>query len=213
LSPQRPLWRAWQQDPERVERWKREEFPAIQAEAKKAGAGIWSADEAGIRTDYHAGTTWAPVGQTPVVKTTGKRASVNMISAVTARGELRFMVHHGRVNASVFLAFVERLVAESERPVFLVMDNHSIHRSRKLRQFAEDSGGRLKLFYLPPYSPELNPDEWVWKAIKHDRVGTTAHANTGDLKGKALRSLRRLQKLPAVVAGFFHAPDLAYIKV
>lgn len=211
LSPQRPLWRAWQQDPEKVERWKTEEFPTIQAEAKKAGSSIWFADEAGLRTDYHAGTTWAPVGQTPVVKTTGRRASVNMISAVTGRGELRFMVHEGGVNATVFLTFVKRLVADADRPVFLVMDNHSVHRSKKLRQFAEDSDGRLRLFYLPPYSPELNPDEWVWKNVKHDGVGTTAHANTEELKGKALRALRRLQKLPSLVASFFRAPDLAYI--
>ncbi|GAA3476012.1 IS630 family transposase [Streptomyces yanii] len=211
LSPQRPLWRAWQQDPEAVERWKREEFPAIKAEAKKAGAEVWFADEAGIRTDYHTGTTWAPVGQTPVVKTTGKRASVNMISAVTGRGALRFMVVEGGVNAAVFLTFAKRLVADADRPVFLVLDNHSIHKSKKLKAFAEESGGRLRLFYLPGYSPELNPDEWVWKSIKHDSIGSTAHANAEDLKGKALSALRRLQKLPARVTGFFRAPDLAYI--
>jgi transposase len=211
LSPQRPLWRAWQQNPEAVERWKREEFPAIKAEAKKAGAQVWFADEAGIRTDYHAGTTWAPVGRTPVVKTTGKRASVNMISAITGKGALRFMVVEGGVNATVFLTFVKRLVADTDGPVFLILDNHSIHKSKKLKAFAEESDGHLRLFYLPSYSPELNPDEWVWKAIKHDSVGSTAHANTEALKGKALSALRRLQKLPAVVAGFFLAPDLAYI--
>ncbi|PNE39920.1 IS630 family transposase [Streptomyces noursei] len=211
LTPQRPLWRAWQQDPARVERWKREEFPALKAEAKKAGASIWFADEAGIRSDFHAGTTWAPAGQTPVVKTTGRRASVNMISAVTGKGALRFMVVEGGVNAGVFLTFVRRLVADTDRPVFLVMDNHSIHRSKQLRQFAEQSEGRLRLFYLPPYSPELNPDEWVWKNVKHDRIATAGLDDHNDLKGKALSALHRLQKLPDVVQGFFHAPDLTYI--
>ncbi|MGW1053036.1 IS630 family transposase [Streptomyces sp. NPDC002521] len=211
MSPQRPLWRAWQQDPEVVERWKTEEFPAIKKAAKKAGASIWFADEAGVRTDFHAGTTWAPTGQTPVVKTTGKRASVNMISAVTGKGALRFMVVEGGVNATVFLTFVKRLVADTDRPVFLVLDNHSIHKSKKLKAFAESTEGRLRLFYLPPYSPELNPDEWVWKNVKHDRIGPAGLGNPGDLKGKAVSALRRLQKLPDAVQGFFRSPDLAYI--
>jgi transposase len=211
LTPQRPLWRAWQQNPEAVERWKQQEYPAIRAEARKAGAEVWFADEAGIRSDFHAGTTWAPAGQTPVVKTTGRRASVNMISAVTGKGALRFMVVEGGVNATVFLAFAQRLVADTDRTVFLVMDNHSIHRSKKLREFAEQSDGRLRLFYLPPYSPELNPDEWVWKNVKHDRIGTAGLEDHNDLKRMALSALRRLQKLPALVRGFFNAPDLAYI--
>lgn len=211
LTPQRPLWRAWQQNPELVEHWKREEYPAIRAEARKAGAEVWFADEAGIRSDFHAGTTWAPAGQTPVVKTTGRRASVNMISAVTGKGALRFMVVEGGVNAAVFLSFAQRLVADTDSPVYLVMDNHSIHRSRKLREFAEQSHGRLRLFYLPPYSPELNPDEWVWKNVKHDRIGTAGLEDHNSLKRMALSALRRLQKLPALVRGFFNAPDLAYI--
>ena len=90
LSPQRPLHRAYQQDPEAVQRWKKEAYPAIRAEAEAAGATVYFADEAGIRSDYHAGTTWSPVGQTPVVKNTGNRFSVNMISAVSAKGALRF---------------------------------------------------------------------------------------------------------------------------
>ncbi len=211
LTPQRPLWRAWQQNPELVERWKREEYPALRAEARKAGAEVWFADEAGIRSDFPAGTTWAPAGQTPVVKTTGRRASVNMISAVTGKGALRFMVVEGGVNAAVFLSFAQRLVADTDRPVYLVMDNHSIHRSRKLREFAEQSHGRLRLFHLPPYSPELNPDEWVWKNVKHDRIGTAGLEDHNDLKRMALSALRRLQKLPALVRSFFNAPDLAYI--
>jgi transposase len=211
LTPQRPLWRAWQQNPDLVEQWKRKDFPAIRRQAKKEEAEIWFADEAGIRSDFHAGTTWAPAGQTPVVKTTGRRASVNMISAVTSKGALKFMLHEGGVNASVFLAFAKRLVADTDRPVFLIMDNHSIHRSKKLRELAEKSEGRLRLFYLPPYSPELNPDEWVWKNVKHDRIGTAGLDDHNDLKGKALSALRRLQKLPELIKGFFRSPDLAYI--
>jgi transposase len=119
LSPQRPLHRAYQQDPEKVQHWKTEEFPAIGKEAKKAGATIYFADEAGIRSDYHSGTTWAPVGQTPVVRNTGARYSVNMLSAVSAQGALRFMVHDGTVDSAVFIEFCKRLLKDAESPVYL----------------------------------------------------------------------------------------------
>ena len=109
LSPQRPLHRAYQQNPEAVERWKREEYPAIRAQAEADGGTVWFADEAGIRSDYHAGTTWAPAGQTPEVRNTGARFSVNMISAISAKGALRFAVYEGNTNAAVFIDFCKRL--------------------------------------------------------------------------------------------------------
>ena len=116
LSPQRPLYRAYQQNPEAVQRWKDEQFPAIRKQAKAEGATIYFADEAGIRSDYHAGTTWAPVGRTPVVKATGARFSLNMLSAVSAQGALRFMVHEGTVNAAVFIDFCKRLLRDAAGP-------------------------------------------------------------------------------------------------
>jgi transposase len=115
LSPQRPLYRAYQQNPEAVARWKAEEFPAIRAAAKAEGATIYFADEAGIRSDYHAGTTWAPVGRTPVVRATGARFALNMLSAVSAQGALRFSVHEGTVNAAVFIEFCSACCATPSR--------------------------------------------------------------------------------------------------
>ena len=166
LSPQRPLYRAYQQNPEAVQRWKDEQFPAIRRQAKAEGATIYFADEAGIRSDYHAGTTWAPVGRTPVVKATGARFSLNMLSAVSAQGALRFMVHEGTVNAGVFIEFCKRLLRDADGPVYLVVDGHPAHRARATTEFVTSTDGRLKLFLLPAYSPELNPDEWVWKNVK-----------------------------------------------
>ena len=116
LSPQRPLWRAWQADPEAVQRWREEDFPAIRKQAKAEGATIYFADEAGIRSDYHAGTTWAPVGQTPVVKATGARHSLNMISAVTAQGLLRFATYTGSFTGARFIEFCRKLMADAEGP-------------------------------------------------------------------------------------------------
>jgi transposase len=171
LSPQRPLHRAYQQDHEMVQRWKAEEFPTIRAEAKKAGATVYFADEAGIRSDYHSGTTWAPVGHTPVVANTGARYSVNMLSAVSAKGALRFMVHDGTVDSKVFIEFCKRLLKDAKGPVYLVVDGHPCHRSKATTEFVASTDGRLRLFQLPGYSPQLNPDEWVWKNVKHDRIG------------------------------------------
>lgn len=211
LSPQRPLHRAYQQNPEAVARWKDEEFPAIRAAAKTTGATIYFADEAGIRSDYHSGTTWAPVGRTPVVPNTGARFSINMLSAVSAQGALRFMVHEGTVNADVFIDFCKRLLRDTDGPVYLVVDGHPAHRAKATTKFVASTDGRLTLFFLPGYSPELNPDEWVWKNVKHDRIGKTGVTSKADLKTKAIGALRRLQKLPALVRAFFADPHLRYI--
>jgi transposase len=211
LSPQRPLYRAYQQNPEAVARWKEEEFPALRAAAKAEGATIYFADEAGVRSDYHSGTTWAPVGRTPVVRATGARFSVNMLSAISAQGALRFTVHEGTVNAAVFIDFCKRLLHDADGPVYLVVDGHPAHRAKATTEFVASTDGRLKLFFLPGYSPELNPDEWVWKNVKHDRIGKTGVTSQDDLKSKVISALRRLQKLPALVRGFFKDPHLRYI--
>jgi transposase len=211
LSPQRPLYRAYQQNPQAVARWKTEEYPAIRAEAVRVGATIYFTDEAGVRSDYHAGTTWAPVGRTPVVATTGDRFGVNLISAVTAKGALRFAAYDGSLNGPVFIDFCRRLLHDASGPVVLVLDGHPVHRSKAVKQFVASTEGRLRLCFLPGYSPELNPDEWVWKNIKHDRIGRGGIDSLVDLKHKALSELHRLQKLPHLVRGFFGDPSLHYI--
>lgn len=211
LSPQRPLWRASQQNPDLVAAWKQTEYPAIRAQAAQVGATIYFADEAGIRSDYHAGTTWAPVGQTPVVHTTGKRHSVNLISAISPGGTLRFSVVEGTLNGPKFVEFCRKLLHDTAGPVFLILDGHPVHHSKTVTNFAASTDGRLRLFFLPPYSPQLNPDEWVWKNVKHDRVGRAGIRDAKDLKAKALSALHRLQKLPHVIRGFFADPELRYI--
>jgi len=211
LSPQRPLWRAYQQDPEAVEQWKIEQYPAIRAEAAKVGATIFFADEAGVRSDFHAGTTWAPVGQTPIVRTTGARHSVNLISAVSARGALRFATYEGKFTSATFITFCKRLMHDTNGPVFLIVDGHPIHRSNAVKEFVASTEGHLRVFHLPAYSPELNPDEWVWKNVKADRTGRAGIQAKEDLKIKARAALYRLQKLPHLIRGFFSDPNLRYI--
>lgn len=209
FSAQRPLYQAWQQDAKLVRQWESELYPAIRAEAQAMGATIYFADESGIRSDYHTGTTWAPKGETPVLEVTGRRFSLNMISAVSPRGEFRFMLHDGSVTAGVFREFLKRLLIGAEKPVFLVVDGHPIHKAKLIKDFVEAQNGRLKLFYLPPYSPHLNPDEQVWAHVKR-RVSKQLVQTKDEMKRLALGALRTIQKLPEMVKSFFRQPECQY---
>jgi hypothetical protein len=160
LSPQRPLYRAYQQNPEAVARWKAETYPQLRAEAAEVGATIHFADEAGVRSDDHAGTTWAPVGHTPVVAATGDRFGVNLTSAVTAKGTLRFAAYEGSLNGPVFIDFCRRLLDDAPGPVFLVLDGHPVHRSKAVKAFAASTKGRLRLCFLPGVCARAEPG-WV----------------------------------------------------
>jgi transposase len=210
LTCQRPLLRAMEQDPQRVRQWLEQDYPAIRQQAHQVGAEIYFGDEAGVRSDCHAGTTWGVRGQTPVVRTTGQRSSVNMISAVSARGTLRFMLTKGKVNGPVFVAFLKRLMHNAARPIFLILDGGSYHRSRPVKEYVAGLGGRLQLFFLPPYSPELNPDEQVWNYVKHHGAAKTALRNGKELKQFVMARLRSLQKLPWTIRMFFLTPNTQY---
>ena len=209
FSPQRPLYRAWQQDPVLVQQWQDKVYPKIARRAKREGALVMFADEAGIRSDFHAGTTWSPLGQTPVVRATGARYGLNMISAVSAQGQFRFMVVDGSVNATVFCGFLQKLMTGMDRKIFLVVDGHPAHRAKLIQRFVEKNSERIELFYLPPYAPELNPDELVWNHVK-TRVGKVAVQTKETLKRAVESTLHRLQKLPNVVASFFQTPTCKY---
>jgi len=175
------------------------------------GATISFADEAGVRSDYHAGTTWAPVGRTPVVAATGDRFGVNLISAVTAKGKLRFAADAGHLNGPVFIDFCRRLLHDATGPVFLVLDGHPVHRSKASRRSRRRPTVGCGCAFCPGYSPELHPDAGVWKHVKHDRIGRAGVTSPDDLKAKALAALHRLQRLPHLIQGFFRDPNLRYI--
>ena len=211
LSAQKPLTKAYQRNEERVERWKKEEYPAIQKLAKKEKATIYFADESTIRSDYHSGTTWAPKGQTPVVETTGARFSLNMVSAISSRGALRFKAIHGKMNSVKFIDFLKSLTYGATKPIFLVLDGHPTHKSSAVRKYVESTNGMLKLFYLPPYSPHLNPDELVWGYLKNHKLGKMKMTGPDQLKKKVYSVLRSLQKMPRIVRNFFKHKELAYI--
>jgi transposase len=212
MSVQRPLYRAYQQDPEKVRKWKTRTYPMIRSAAATVGATIFFADEAGVRTDHHGGTTWAPIGQTPVVTATGERKSVNMISAVSAQGQLHFELFIGSMNAAAFIQFCKKLVHDCPTRVFLVVDGSPVHTAKAVKEYVKSTDGALSLFFLPPYSPHLNPDEWVWNNVKTTQIYRTVPMSQSHLWNIAKDALTRLQQLPHIVSGFFGDPQLAYIR-
>jgi transposase len=210
LTCQRPLFRALEQDPKRVRRWLEKEYPLIRRQAREVGADIYFGDEAGVRSDHQGGTTWGVKGQTPVVRSTGQRSSVNMISAVSARGHLRFMVTKGKVNGAVFVEFLKRLMHNAQRPIFLILDGGSYHSGRLVKDYVASLNGKLQLFFLPPYSPELNPDEQVWNYVKRHGVAKSGLRTGKELRKFVLARLRSLQRLPWTIRMFFLLPDTQY---
>jgi transposase len=210
LSVQRPLHAAYEQNPDLVNTWLRREYPRIKARAKRDGAMIFFADEAGIRSDHHTGTTWGAIGKTPVVRTTGKRVSCNMISAISAKGQMCFMVMSGRFNAGVFIEFLKRLITGRTQKIFLIVDGHSAHHAKKTKSFVESIKNRLELIFLPPYSPEINPDELVWNHVKNHNIGRMVIEGKEELVSAARSVLRSLSKTPDKIRAFFQKPSLRY---
>jgi len=210
LTPQRPVWRAYQQRPEEVQRWLQQEYPQIRRMAKKHNALIFFGDEAGVRSDHHAGTTWAVKGKTPVVSSTGARFGLNLVSAVSAQGEFRFMTVKGRVGAAQFTEFIKRLLHNVERMVFLIVDGHPAHKAKMVKRCCESVKDRFRLFLLPPYSPELNPDERVWNDLKNNTIGRQAITTPHRLKAAVISHLRLIQKSPDRVRAYLQNETTKY---
>lgn len=210
FTPQRPARRAYQQDPADLTRWRAEVYPGIAAEAKRVGAEVHWLDETGLRTDHNPGTGYAPRGRPPVVRVSGRPHRVNAISTLTNAGVLRFSVFAGRFTAPVLIAFLGRLLGSTAGVVFLVLDGHPVHRSRKARDWVAAQGGRLRLFFLPPYCPELNPAEYLNNAVK-GTVPRVKRARARDELADQVRTyLRVVQQRPRLARRFFDAGPVRY---
>ena len=214
LTPQKPLRRAYEQDPAAVQAWLDREYPAIRALAKAEKALIYWGDEMGLRSDHQAGTSYGVKGQTPVVPGTGKRFGCNMISALTNRGELSFMVFQERFTAAVFILFLGRLLrlakSAGRGKVFLIVDGHPVHRSAKAQRWAEGRADRLRLFFLPGYSPELNPDEYLNNDVKANAVGRTRPATQPGMMHQVRTYLANTQRDRDLVRQYFQAAPVRY---
>ncbi len=189
------------------------QYPKIRVQAKRLGAQIFFANEASVRSDHHSGTTWAPIGKTPVLDTTGARFKLNLLSAISPRGELRFMTTEKKLSAALFIEFLQRLLHNQRLPIFLIVDGHPVHRSGAVKRFVSATEGRLRLFQLPPYAPELNPDELVWNHVKTHKVGKLAIDGPSQFKSRIIGFLRALQKTPALVCALFQHPTVRYAAV
>lgn len=188
------------------------DYPAIQARAAMENAEIFFADESGIRSDHHAGITWGVRGKTPVVKVSGQRFRLSMPSAISAQGKLHFQVIQGPVNSERLCDFLRNLRRGRRRKVFLIVDGHSMHRSRMVRNGLAGLAGRLELFFLPPCSPELDPDELVWNHVKSHAVGRTVVRTVQELWSKVVGFLEDLQRAPWIVRAFFCDPNTRYAR-
>ena len=170
LTPQKPLQRAYQRDPEAIERWQRETYPALARQAKAQGADIFFWDESGFRADTVHGKTWGVRGQTPVVLRPGQRQSFSAASAVNAKGAFWFCTYEGALNAELFIELLQQMMKYRRKPLHLVIDSLPAHKKVTVREYVATTNGMLTLHFLPGYAPDLNPDELVWSHVK--RTGT-----------------------------------------
>ena len=210
LTPQKPLRRAYEQNPVAVKRWLNEAYPAIMKQAKREKAEIHWGDEMGLRSDHQAGRSYGRRGTTPVISGTGQRFRCNMISTITNRGRLSFMVFKKRFTSVVMIDFLRRLVRHSDRKVLLIVDGHPVHRSAKVRQWIDRHHRQIQLFLLPGYSPELNPDEYLNQDVKTNALGRERPKDRAEMVGNIRSYLRSTQRQPAVVKRFFEAEEVAY---
>jgi transposase len=211
FSPQRPQHRALEQNPAAVARWLAETYPAIRAQARREGGLVLWLDEMGVRSDAASGRSWAPVGQTPVIKRTGKRFRVNILSAVSNAGMLRFRLFVGSFNGQVFIDFLRRLLRDcGGRKVHLIVDGHPVHRAKLVSAWVARHADQIELHFLPGYSPELNPVELLNHDVKANAAGRRRPRSAGELRDELHGYLRRRQRQPAVLVGFFNHPTTRY---
>ena len=210
FTPQKPLKRAYEQNPKAVKKWLNEEYPAIQQKAKKENAEIHWGDETGLCNDSYHGRSYAPRGKTPAIALSAKCKRVNLISTVTNQGKVRFMIYSDGMNADTFIKFMKRLIKDADRKILLILDNLRVHHSYKARDWLQEHTNQIEVFYLPSYSPELNPDEYLNCDLKAGVHSGTPARSKNQLKAKALSHLRKLQKMPNRVIKYFKHPKIAY---
>lgn len=210
FTPQKPAKRAYEQNPEAVSRWLEEEYPEIKSQAKQEDAEIYWGDETGVRNDSQHERGYAPKGKTPVVRLNAKRTSTNMISAVTNQGKVRFKVFDGTMNADILIDFCKRLIRSAKRKVYLILDNLRVHHAKVFKKWLAENSDDIKVFYLPSYSPELNPDEYLNCDLKAGVHSGLPARNKDQLNKKVRSHMRMLQNSPDRVAKYFKHEKIQY---
>jgi transposase len=211
LTPQKPLQRAYQRDPEAIEKWRCETFPTIRQQARASGGEVYFWDESGFRADAVHGKTWGVKGQTPIVERPGQRQSISAASAVNVRGGFWYCTYQGGLNAELFVSLLRRMMRHRRKPVHLVVDGLPAHKTALVKAYMASTHGRLTLHFLPGYAPDMNPDELVWSHVKRTGVARTPLREGEKLQDKIEAQLADIKKKPQLVRSFFRAPSVAYI--
>lgn len=211
LTPQKPLQRACQRNPEAIERWKHETYPAIAKQAREEDADIFFWDESGFRADSVHGRTWAERGQTPVVERPGQRQGMSAASAVNAKGAFWSATYEGGLSGELFVTLLKRLMFKRRKPVHLVIDGLPAHRKAVVRDYVASTNGKLTLHFLPGYAPDLNPDELVWSHVKRTGVARRPLQKGEELGPKIHEQLAKIGRNPKLVRSFFKHPSVSYI--
>lgn len=210
FTPQKPIKRAYERNPKAVQQWLDTTYPEIKSKARKEKAEIYWGDETGVRNDCQHSRGYAPRGKTPVVTINAKRFSVNMISAINNRGTVRFMIYDQTMTARVLLRFLKRLIKDAGRKVYVILDNLRVHHAKLVKAWLKRHRSEIEVFYLPAYSPDLNPDEYLNNDLKNGIRTAAPSRSKADLKGKVLGHMRMLQQKPARVAAYFQHPAIGY---
>jgi len=210
FTPQKPTKLAYEQDPKRLQQWLQEDYPMITARAKKEKAEIHWGDETGINSNGYNVKGYAPKGKTPVVRLTTKRNKINMISSITNQGKVRFMLYRESMTTKVLIKFMSRLIRDSPHKVFLILDNLRVHHAIIVQKWLKKNNERIEVFFLPPYSPEVNPDEYLNGDLKQ-RIRSGIPADTvEDLSKKTRSFMKTIQCRPRHVMNYFEHPQIAY---
>jgi transposase len=210
LTPQKPARRAYQRDAVACKLWMEEEYPAIRKRAKREKARVMWGDECGFRSDHQTGTSYGRKGQTPVIPSPGSRFGCNMVSAIDNAGRLAFKMFEGKFNGTVFIDFMRRLIRQAGHKVFLIVDNLKVHKSEAVMKWVKKHSSSIRLFFLPKYSPDLNPDEYLNNDVKSNAVGRRRAKDKDDLKANVSSYLRSTQRQPNVVKNFFQERHVQY---
>jgi len=209
-TPQKPIKKAFEQKPEEVKKWLEEQYPAIRERAAKEKATIYFGDETGCRNTHQAGRSYAPKGKTPVIMATGKRFTIHMISAISNRGHLQYMLMGAGLNSEVFIKFLAQMIKYSKKKVFFITGNHPSHKTKKLNEWLEDHKDSIEVFFIPPYSPELNPQEYVDQDLKTNIVGKKRAINKEQLKQNISDFMNKRKKNRPQVKKYFHHRHAQY---
>jgi len=210
FTPQRPIKKNYKQNPEEIKTWLEEEYPEIKRRAKEENAEINWTDETGCQNESNYIKGYAPKGKTPVLPVGNEHIRVNMISSITNQGKLRFMFYRDKMNGNKLIKFMQRLIKDSKRKIFLILDNLKCHHAIIVQEWLEKHKDEIEVFYLPSYAPEYNPDEYLNGNLKRKLVEKGYSVTADEIESKARGIMKTLQNNPAHVASFFKAEKINY---